>query len=180
MATRSLNKVQLIGNLTRDPELRYTPAGTAVSTFGVATNRSWTTDTGEKHEEAEFHTIVVWNKLAEICSQFLAKGRQVYIEGRLATREWEAQDGTKRRTTEVVANEVIFLGGGGPPREELEVPADLGVTETQVKPTEPVSPGASRGGQTEPEVTQEEPKTEEPAAVEPAETDDKKKGDIPF
>lgn len=172
MATRSLNKVLLIGNLTRDPELRYTPQGTAVSTFGVATNRSWTTDTGEKHEEAEFHTIVVWNKLAEICSQFLAKGRQVYIEGRLSTREWEAQDGTKRRTTEVVANEVIFLGGGGPPREEIEVPENLGVTETPVKPAEPV----------EPEATQEEPVVEEKAVEEaPSETaDDKKKGDIPF
>lgn len=170
MATRSLNKVLLIGNLTRDPELRYTPQGTAVCTFGVATNRSWTTDTGEKHEEAEFHTIVVWNKLAEICSQFLAKGRQVYIEGRLSTREWEAQDGTKRRTTEVVANEVIFLGGGGPPREEIEVPENLGVTETPVKPAEPAEP-----------TPEEEPKTEESATVEPVEIEDtKKKGDIPF
>lgn len=182
MATRSLNKVLLIGNLTRDPELRYTPQGTAVSTFGVATNRSWTTDTGEKHEEAEFHTIVVWNKLAEICSQFLAKGRQVYIEGRLSTREWEAQDGTKRRTTEVVANEVIFLGGGGPPREEIEVPENLGVTETPVKPA---SPDASLGGPAEPvepEVTQEEPAVGEKTVEEtPTETaDDKKKGDIPF
>lgn len=174
MATRSLNKVLLIGNLTRDPELRYTPQGTAVSTFGVATNRSWTTDTGEKHEEAEFHTIVVWNKLAEICSQFLAKGRQVYIEGRLSTREWEAQDGTKRRTTEVVANEVIFLGGGGPPREEIEVPADLGVAapaSVTEKPEETL----------EPEPKQEEPKVEERATEEPVETEEaKKKGDIPF
>lgn len=179
MASRSLNKVQLIGNLTRDPELRYTPQGTAVSTFGVATNRSWTTDTGEKHEEAEFHTIVVWNKLAEICSQFLAKGRQVYIEGRLSTREWEAQDGTKRRTTEVVANEVIFLGGGGPPREEIEVPENLGVAETPVKPA---SPDASLGGPAEP--VEPEPQQGGPVAAEetPAEADeqDKKKGDIPF
>ena len=71
---RSLNRVQLIGNLTRDPELRYTPSGTAVCSFGLATNRSWTTDTGEKHEESEFHNIVAWNKLAELCSQFLVKG----------------------------------------------------------------------------------------------------------
>ncbi len=169
MATRSLNKVLLIGNLTRDPELRYTPQGTAVSTFGVATNRSWTTDTGEKHEEAEFHTIVVWNKLAEICSQFLAKGRQVYIEGRLSTREWEAQDGTKRRTTEVVANEVIFLGGGGSPREDIEVPADLGV---QV---------VAKEEKVEPEVQQDEPAVQKEATEETAKPqEDKKEGDIPF
>lgn len=128
MATRSLNKVQLIGNLTRDPELRYTPQGTAVASFGVATNRQWTTDDGQKHDEAEFHNIVVWNKLAEIVAEFLKKGRQAYIEGRLATREWEGQDGQKRRTTEIIANEVIFLGGSpGSSREDsLEIPPELG------------------------------------------------------
>ena len=99
---RSLNRVQLIGNLTRDPELRYTPSGTAVCSFGLATNRSWTTDTGEKHEESEFHNIVAWNKLAELCSQFLVKGRKVYVEGRLATRSWNAQDGQQKSRTEVV------------------------------------------------------------------------------
>ena len=90
---RSLNSVQLIGNLTRDPELRYTPSGSAVCTFGLATNRSWTTDAGEKREETEFHRIVSWNKLAELCSQFLVKGRKVYVEGRLSTRSWTGQDG---------------------------------------------------------------------------------------
>ena len=82
---RSLNKVMLIGNLTRDPEMRYTPQGTAVCTFGVATNRSWTTESGEKKEDAEFHNVVAWNKLAEICTQLLKKGRKVYVEGRLST-----------------------------------------------------------------------------------------------
>jgi single-strand DNA-binding protein len=106
---RSLNKVQLIGNLTRDPELRYTPSGTAVCTFGLATNRSWTTDTGEKHEETEFHNIVSWNKLAELCSQFLVKGRKVYLEGRLATRSWQGQDGAQRTRTEVVIDDMILL-----------------------------------------------------------------------
>lgn len=133
MASRSLNKVLLIGNLTRDPELRYTPSGAAVATFGVATNRSWTTDSGEKKDEVEFHNIVVWAKLAEICAEYLKKGRQVYIEGRLSTREWEGQDGQKRRSTEVVASEVIFLGsaGGGQRGEgesdELSIPDDLGL-----------------------------------------------------
>ena len=83
----------LIGNLTRDPELRYTPSGTAVCTFGVATNRAWTTDSGEKKEDVEFHRIVAWNKLAELCSQLLKKGRKVFVEGRLSTRTWTGQDG---------------------------------------------------------------------------------------
>lgn len=106
---RSLNRVQLIGNLTRDPELRYTPNGTAVCSFGLATNRSWTTDTGEKHEEPEFHNIVSWNKLAELCSQFLTKGRKVYVEGRLSTRSWQAPDGQQRTKTEVVIDDMILL-----------------------------------------------------------------------
>lgn len=110
---RSLNKVQLIGNLTRDPELRYTPSGAAVCTFGLATNRSWTTDTGEKHEESEFHNIVAWNKLAELCSQFLVKGRKVYVEGRLATRSWQGQDGQQRSRTEVVIDDMILLDNKG-------------------------------------------------------------------
>jgi single-strand DNA-binding protein len=106
---RSLNKVQLIGNLTRDPELRYTPNGTAVCSFGLATNRSWKTDAGEKHDEAEFHNIVAWNKLAELCSQFLVKGRKVYVEGRLATRTWTGQDGAQRNRTEIVISDMILL-----------------------------------------------------------------------
>ena len=106
---RSLNRVQLIGNLTRDPELRYTPNGTAVCSFGLATNRSWKTDAGEKHDEAEFHNIVAWNKLAELCSQFLVKGRKVFVEGRLATRTWTGQDGAQRNRTEVVISDMILL-----------------------------------------------------------------------
>lgn len=109
MSSRSLNKVLLIGNLTRDPELRYTPQGTAVCSFGLATNRSWTTDSNDKREETEFHRVVAWNKLAELCSQLLFKGRKVYIEGRLSTRSWTAQDGTQRQTTEIVAEEMIIL-----------------------------------------------------------------------
>jgi single-strand DNA-binding protein len=106
---RSLNRVQLIGNLTRDPELRYTPSGSAVCTFGIATNRSWTTDSGEKREEVDFHNIVAWRKLAELCSQFLVKGRKVYVEGRLSTRSWTAQDGQQKSRTEVVIDDMILL-----------------------------------------------------------------------
>lgn len=106
---RSLNKVTLIGNLTRDPELRYTPQGTAVCTFGLATNRSWVTDSGEKREEADFHRLVAWNKLAELCSQLLAKGRKIYVEGRLSTRSWTGQDGAQKSVTEIVINDMIIL-----------------------------------------------------------------------
>jgi single-strand DNA-binding protein len=109
MSVRSLNKVQLIGNLTRDPELRYTPQGTAVCTFGLATNRSWTTEGGEKREEVEFHRVVAWNKLAELCSQLLFKGRKVYVEGRLQTRSWTGQDGVQKQTTEIVIEDMIIL-----------------------------------------------------------------------
>ncbi|MFI5265612.1 MAG: single-stranded DNA-binding protein, partial [Candidatus Levyibacteriota bacterium] len=106
---RSLNRVQLIGNLTRDPELRYTPQGTAVSTFGLATNRNWTTDSGEKKEDVEFHKIVAWNKLGELCSQLLSKGRKVYVEGRISNRSWTGQDGVQRNTTEIVIEDMIIL-----------------------------------------------------------------------
>ena len=106
---RSLNKVSLIGNLTRDPELRYTPQGTAVCTFGLATNRQWTTESGEKKEDAEFHRIVSWNKLAELCAQLLSKGRKVYVEGRLQTRSWTGKDEVQRTTTEIVISDMIIL-----------------------------------------------------------------------
>lgn len=121
---RSLNRVQLIGNLTRDPELRYTPAGNAVCTFGMATNRSWTTDAGEKREEVDFHRIVAWNKLAELCSQFLVKGRKVYVEGRLSTRSWTGQDGAQKSTTEVVIDDMILLDSKGNPTGQHAGPAE--------------------------------------------------------
>lgn len=110
MASRaSLNKVMLIGNLTRDPEMRYTPSGAAVCTFGIATNRYYTASDGEKKEETEFIKIVSWNKLAELCSQLLSKGRKVYVDGRLQTRSWETPDGQPRQTTEVVIDDMRIL-----------------------------------------------------------------------
>lgn len=105
---RSLNRAQLIGNLTRDPELRYTPQGTAVCTFSVATNRQWKTD-GETKDSAEFHRVVAWDKLAEICSQMLSRGKRVFVEGRIQTRKWETQDGQPRTTTEIVISDMILL-----------------------------------------------------------------------
>lgn len=105
----NLNKAMIIGNLTRNPETRTTPNGQTVCSFGVATNRIWTNAQGQKQESVEFHNIVAWGKLAEICGQYLTKGRKVYVEGRLQTREWEGQDGTKRNRTEIVAENMIIL-----------------------------------------------------------------------
>lgn len=136
MSARSLNKVILIGNLTRDPELRYTPAGTAVCTFGLATNRSWTTQTGETKEETEFHRIVAWNKLGELCAQLLAKGRKTYVEGRLSTHTWIGQDGAQRTSTEIVIEDMIILDSKRPIRE-----GEVTAAEPQVaKPEGPTAP----------------------------------------
>lgn len=104
-----LNKVMIIGNVTRDPEVRTTPQGVNVCSFSVATNLVWTDASGQKQEKAEFHNIVAWRKLADICGQYLKKGRKVYVEGRLQTRDWEDQNGVKRYRTEVVAENMILL-----------------------------------------------------------------------
>src|SRR5262245_23303800 len=112
-AMASVNKVILIGNLGRDPELRYTQGGQAVANFTLATNERFSTKDGDKQERTEWHRIVAWGRTGELCAQYLSKGRSVYIEGRLQTREWEDKEGQKRRTTEIVANTVQFLGGRG-------------------------------------------------------------------
>lgn len=108
----SVNKVILVGRLGQNPEVRYTPSGAAVANFSVATNESWTDKSGQKQERTEWHRVVVWGKLAELCNQYLAKGRQVYLEGRLQTRQWQDKDGQTKYTTEVQAQTVQFLGAG--------------------------------------------------------------------
>lgn len=113
----SLNRATIIGNVTRDPEVRQTTSGQSVCSFGVATNRAWTDASGQKQEQTEFHSVVAWGKLADICKQFMTKGRKVYIEGRLQTRDWQGQDGVKRYRTEIVAENMILLdkaGSGAP------------------------------------------------------------------
>lgn len=105
----------LIGNLTRDPELRYTPGGMAVSSFGLATNRVWVTKQGERKEDAQFHRIVAWNKLAELCSQLLAKGRRIYVEGRIQYRDFTDQQGVKKQVSEIVIDDMIILDNKGVP-----------------------------------------------------------------
>ena len=133
---RSVNKVILIGNLTRDPELKTTASGQAIATFGLATNRQWTTSSGEKRNSAEFHECVAWAKLAEICKDYIRKGMLVYVEGYLKTRSWDMEDGTRRFRTEVVLQDMIILekrgdGGGGdyvPSGDEAET--DMGAEAT--------------------------------------------------
>ena len=107
---RGLNKVLIIGQLGRDPELRYTPGGKAVTSFAVETRRTWVTPEGERREDSEWFNVVAWGSLAEICKQHLSRGQQVYIEGRLQTRGWEDADGKRHYRTEIVANEMILLG----------------------------------------------------------------------
>ena len=105
MSSRSINKVTLLGNLTRDPELKYTPNGTAVCTFGLATNRSWTTQEGKTREEAQYHRIVAWQKLAELCNKLLSKGRKAYLEGRITYRDYIDKSGQQRHITEIVLDD---------------------------------------------------------------------------
>ncbi|MBI3178226.1 MAG: single-stranded DNA-binding protein [Deltaproteobacteria bacterium] len=113
MAGGSVNKVILIGRLGADPEVRYTPSGTAVANFRIATSENWTDKQGQRQERTEWHRIVAWSKLAELVGEYLSKGRQVYVEGRLQTRAWDDRDGNKRYSTEVQAREITFLGGRG-------------------------------------------------------------------
>ena len=133
----SLNKAMIIGNLTRDPELKQIPSGQSVCSFGVATNRTWKDQQGQKQEAVEFHNVVAWGKLAEICAQYLVKGKKVYIDGRLQTNDWEGQDGVRRYRTEIIAENMIMLGapGGAPAQGGMGAPAP--VPTINVPPTEP-------------------------------------------
>jgi len=132
---KDLNMVFLMGNLTRDPELRYTPNGQAVASFAVATNRRWTDQAGEKKDSVEYTDVVVWGKLAETVSNYLKKGRRVHVIGRLQTRNWEAQDGSKRNKTEVVATDITFLDRASGSADVLDgvddLPEDFGAKESK-------------------------------------------------
>ena len=122
-----VNKVILVGNLGRDPETRYTQSGAAVANFTMATSERWTSKDGEREERTEWHRIVAFGKLAEICSQYLTKGKQVYIEGKLQTRSWDDRDGNKRYTTEIVASNMVMLGrAGGGTSDSVAPPVDNG------------------------------------------------------
>jgi single-strand DNA-binding protein len=156
MSVRSLNKVFLIGNLTRDPEIRYTAGGASVVSFGLATNKSWKNPEGEIQESTEFHNIVAWGKMAEICQQLLAKGMKIFVEGSMNTRSWEDESGGTKYKTEVRVNEMILLDSKGKQGTGLDA-----------------------------EGVKAEPKVEKPAAepvVEPAEesSEDVLDDDLPF
>jgi single-strand DNA-binding protein len=135
-----VNKVILIGHLGGDPQMRFTPNGTPVAQFNLATTERFNDRNGERQERTEWHRIVAWSRLAEICNQYLKKGKQVYIEGRLQTRQWEDQSGNKRYTTEIIANTMIMLGRAGDVAED--VPSQSAPTE-QAEPTPSGSSGAS-------------------------------------
>ena len=122
-----VNKVILIGHLGRDPELRYTPSGSPVANFTMATSESWVSKEGQKEQKTEWHRIVAWGKLGEICHEYLVKGKQVYIEGRLQTRTWEDQNGVKKNTTEIVAQNMVMLGSRDDvQRQSTEEPSTMG------------------------------------------------------
>jgi len=156
--------VILIGNLTRDPELKYTPAGTAVCTFGVATNRSWTTADGKIKDETQYHRIVSWQKLAELCGKLLSKGRKVFLEGRLTYRSFTGRDGQERSITEIVLDDFIVFGDG---KRTI-----VGSDETKVEETKPLEEKEATG-----EVKDTKGKTEGKSASESQDVDP---NDIPF
>lgn len=179
MSSRSLNKVTLIGNLTRDPELRYTPQGTPVCTFGLATNRSWQPSAGgDRQEETEFHRIVAWNKLAELCSELLFKGRKAYVEGRLQTRNWTDASGQERTTVEVIIENMIVLDSKHKDRSSSQDSYDQDepmVQQTQEEPVDAVEPVVEEAPQ------KEEAKEEVAAKPSKVVKDDKiNPDDIPF
>ena len=161
-----LNKAIVIGNLTRDPELRYTPSGAAVCTFSIATNRSYVTD-GERKEEVDFHRIVSWNKLAELCSQLLKKGNRVFISGRLQNRSWEGQDGAQRQVTEIVIDDMIILTAKG-----ASEAGESAYEKKETSPDLPVTPAPQETGST--------PAEAEPAASTKAEQENVNEDDLPF
>ena len=142
---RDLNKVQMTGRLGADPEMRYTPQGHAVTTFRAASNRSWRTAEGETHEDTEWFRVVAWNKLAEICNQWLSKGSRVYVEGRMQTRQWQDQEGQKRYQTEIIAIDIIILDSrrDGPPAPANDAPTPRDAAHAAARPTA-TSPKAAK------------------------------------
>lgn len=136
-----VNKVILIGRLGQDPEVRYTPSGQAVANFSMATSENWTGKDGQKQERTEWHRIVVWGRLAELCKDYLRKGRQVYIDGKLQTRSWDDKDGKKRYTTEIVANTVQFLGTA--PDKVETTDSNVEHNQTESSPIPPFEPNVT-------------------------------------
>ncbi|OGK21127.1 hypothetical protein A3C98_01385 [Candidatus Roizmanbacteria bacterium RIFCSPHIGHO2_02_FULL_37_15] len=175
MASRSLNRVILIGNLTRDPELKYTPTGTAVCSFGVATNRSWKTVDGETKEETQYHRIVAWQKLAELCGKLLTKGRKVFLEGRLVYRTFTGRDGQQRTVSEIVLDDFIVFGDGRKVAVEEETVQE---TKPAVEESSEESLPSEESQTSKTEKKEKEEKKEEKSVE--ARTEDVNPDDIPF
>lgn len=168
MASKSLNRVILIGNLTRDPELKYTPQGTAVCTFGVATNRSWSTSSGELKEETQFHRIVAWQKLAELCGKLLTKGKKVYLEGRLTYRTFTGKDGIQRTVAEIVLDDFVLFNGYRKGEEANQSQQPISESPAEESKSESLSS------------TEETPKEEKEKTSETSEEEQVNPEDIPF
>ena len=163
MASRSLNKASLIGNLTRDPELRYTPQGTAVAQFGLATNRDWTTAQGERKEEVQYHRIIAWSKLGELCSQLLVKGSKVFVEGRIVYRSFEGKDGQQRNITEIVMDNMIVLSSKSGTYNKPDESSDVETVDVEEIPDNIKEKKETKKTTAKTEKpSKSEPKTEEP------------------
>ena len=172
---RDLNKVQMTGRLGADPEMRYTPQGHAVTTFRAASNRSWRTAEGEAHEDTEWFRVVAWNKLAEICNQWLSKGSRVYVEGRMQTRQWQDQEGQTRYQTEVIASDIILLDG------RRDSPAPDRIDETPTPAGEPVARAAKpEQPAPRPRAAKAEPAKAAKVALLPRGKDPFEEEDLPF
>ncbi len=178
----SLNRATIIGNLTRDPDLRYTPSGQAVASFSVATNRRWTTADGTKQDDTQYHEVVAWGKLAEITQQFLAKGRKVYIEGRLQTRSWEAPDGTKRNRTEIVTENLIMLTPRGTTESSEYSSQNIDTAFPAAKATDSPGTKTKEKTPTKPSITKKGLKNDSEGSKDPTEVDEGEINldDIPF
>lgn len=170
MASRSLNRVLLIGNLTRDPELKYTPTGTAVCSFGIATNRSWKTTDGSTKEEVQYHRIVAWQKLAELCGKLLTKGRKVYLEGRLVYRTFTGRDNIQRTVSEIVLDDFIVFGDG------RKMPTEGEATVSDVK----VSGAGEQMEEASEETNNQSEKKDDEAKAESKKSEEVNPDDIPF
>ena len=176
---RSVNKVIIIGNLTRDPEMRQTPNGQNIVTFGVATNREWVTSTGDKKQSAEFHECVAWAKLAEICEKYLRKGKLVYLEGYLKTRSWDTEEGVRKFKTEVVVEDMVMLNkrdegdeeyvpkGGSSYTEDEEIDIEAPAEEAPAKEEKPAEEAPAEEEKPTEEAPAEEEKPAEKAPAEP-------------
>lgn len=167
---RSVNKVILIGNLTRDPEVRQTPNGQSVTTFGIATNREWVTRDGQRHTSSEYHEIVAWSRLAEICGKFLKKGKLIYIEGYLKTRSWDTPEGIKKFKTEIVIQDMIMLEKRQQGEGEMDYIPEEGAMEQNMapgnlQPEEPVRQQSAPAQAPRPTPVAAPPAPKEPVAV---------------